>query len=233
MRGEGDILDAEGFQIDRHFACRLDSIEVERNLFAFGDGGDFLDRKEDAGFIIGPEEGNNGRVGGDGCFQLGRVEYPFFAHREPGDLVAPGGEIFAELDGGTVLHRRGDDVALVGVDGESREDGGIGCLGAAAVEDDFRRLRADEGGDLFAGGFQRGGGTASESIDAGGVAKLVSQPRKHGVAHLGINRSGGVVVEVEEFGHGGSSEYYGFFKRLRPLWQCADELMTEKGEKGV
>ena len=64
---------------------------MERHLFAFGDGGDFLNRKEDAGFVVGPEKRDNCGVGGDGCFEFNQVEFSLIINGEPGNLIATGG----------------------------------------------------------------------------------------------------------------------------------------------
>ena len=70
MCGEGDILDTEFLEVDRHLSRRLNRIEVQGNLFTCRDRGDFLDGKEDSGLVIGPEQGDDSCFGGDGVLKL-------------------------------------------------------------------------------------------------------------------------------------------------------------------
>ena len=77
------------------------------------------------------------------------------------------------------------------------EDGVVVGFGAATGEDDFLRAGADQGGDLFAGGFDGGAGLLAKGVDGGGVAVLAGEIGKHGVEDFGIDGGGGVVIEVD------------------------------------
>ena len=61
--------------------------------------------------------------------------------------------------------------------------------------------RVDEGGYLFACGLQGGFDGFRRSIAGRGVVEMVFEERKHRLQHLGVDGSGGVVIEVN---HGGS-----------------------------
>jgi hypothetical protein len=99
-------------------------------------------------------------------------------------------------------HRRvfdlgGDDAPAAGFCGRGRPtDGYVAGLGSAGGEDDLVGFRADEPRDLSAGLVDRLTGSLAERVVAGGVAVLLRQVRQHGVEHLGVDWSGGVVVEV-------------------------------------
>ena len=175
---------------------------MERNFFARSDSGDLLDGEEDAGFVIGPEQRDNGGVGGDGLIQVCRIKGSTFINREPGDLIATGCKIFAEFDGGAMLDGRGDDVALVRVNRECRQDRRVGCLGAAAIENNLGGSGSDKCGNPFTGCGQCGGRTTAKTVDARGIPKFIFQPGQHGGTHFGIDRRGGIVVEIEQVGHG-------------------------------
>ncbi len=74
-------------------------------------------------------------------------------------------------------------------------------FGAAAGEDDFLGAGTDQGGDLFAGGFNGGAGLLAEGVDGRGIAEVAGKVGKHGVEDFGLDGRGGVVIEVYAF-HG-------------------------------
>ena len=57
---EGDILDIQPGEIDRHLPRGLHGVEMERNLLLQRDGGDLLDGEEHPGLVIPPEQGDDG-----------------------------------------------------------------------------------------------------------------------------------------------------------------------------
>src|SRR5260370_41461644 len=77
------------------------------------------------------------------------------------------------------------------------EDRVIVGLGAAAGEDDLLRAGADEGGNLFAGGFDRGAGTLTGSVDRSGVSEFRGKIGQHRVEHFRLDGCGGVKIEVD------------------------------------
>ena len=70
-------------------------------------------------------------------------------------------------------------------------------FGAAAGEDDLLRARADEGGNLFAGGFDGGAGALARSMDRGRVGEFGREIGKHRVENGGFDGRGGVEIEVD------------------------------------
>ena len=72
----------------------------------------------------------------------------------------------------------------------------IARFGAAGREDNLVRLRFQEGGDLNAGTFDGVVGRFSVAVRAGWVAEVLAQIREHGVENGGVDRRGGVVVEI-------------------------------------
>lgn len=77
------------------------------------------------------------------------------------------------------------------------EDGVIVGFGAAAREDDFLGLGSDEGGNLFAGGFDGGAGALAGRVDRRGVGKVGGEIGKHRVEDLRVDGGGGVVIEID------------------------------------
>ena len=80
---------------------------------------------------------------------------------------------------------------------EDAEDGVVVGFGAAAGEDDFLGMCADESGDLFTGGFNGGASALAGSVDRGGVAKVGGEIGEHGVENLRVDGGRGVVIEVD------------------------------------
>ena len=68
------------------------------------------------------------------------------------------------------------------------------------VKDDLVRRGADQRCDLGAGGFYRVVGTAAKTVRRRRIAELAAQKGQHGVEHRGVDRRGGIVVEIDR-GH--------------------------------
>ena len=158
----------------------------------------FLDGENDARFVVGPHQRNDGGVVADRGGGLGRVELAVGIDGQPGDLVAAPGEGFAEVLGRAVLDGGGDDVPAVAVGGERALDRGVVALAAAAGEDDFLRLATEQRRDLFARGLDGPAHARAEAVGARRVAVELGQVRQHRVDDGGVEGGGGVVVEVEE-----------------------------------
>ena len=105
--------------------------------------------------------------------------------------------ILEDLFDGAVLDSGADKCAAVGSQGEGRADRGVVRLGPAARENDFPRLRPDEGGYLLPGAIDCLARLASEAVAARGIAVVIAEPRQHRLEHLGSEASCGVVVEID------------------------------------
>ena len=73
----------------------------------------------------------------------------------------------------------------------------VARLGAAAGEDDLIGLRSEQLGHLGAGTVDGVVGGLAVNVGAGRVAEVVAEKRQHGVDDGGVERGGGVVVEVD------------------------------------
>ncbi len=80
---------------------------------------------------------------------------------------------------------------------DDAKNGVIVGFGAAAGEDDFLGTCADEGGDLFARGFDGGAGALAGRVDRGGVAKIGGEIGEHRVENFRLDGGRGVVIEVD------------------------------------
>jgi len=110
-------------------------------------------------------------------------------------------EGLAGVEYGFVFHKRGDDVRVGlrrdGGRANDAEDGVIVRFGAAAGEKDLLGTRAEECGDLLPRRFHGSAGVLPEGVDGGSVGEFGREIGQHGVEHLGLDRCGGVVIEVD------------------------------------
>ena len=83
------------------------------------------------------------------------------------------------------------------VDPHRAANGDVARFGAAAGKDDFVGRGADQGRDLGARCFYRVVGAAAKTVRRRRIAELAAQIWQHGVEHRGIDRRGGVVVEID------------------------------------
>ena len=104
MCRERDILGSERLEVDRHLPCGLHGIEMQGNFLACRNGGDFLNGENNACLVIRPEKRDDGSFGRDGRFKVIGIKLSPAVNGKPGDFVAAGREVFAELDRGAVLH---------------------------------------------------------------------------------------------------------------------------------
>src|SRR2546422_8398317 len=79
--------------------------------------------------------------------------------------------------------------------------GKVVTLSAPGGKDDLPGLDAVEGRDLVASLVDRLPGALAQTVDARGVAELLSQVRHHCLEDLGIERRGGRMVEVHHRHH--------------------------------
>ena len=70
-------------------------------------------------------------------------------------------------------------------------------FGAATGEDNFLWACVNERSNLFARGFDRRAGTLAKRVDGRSVAKIAGEIGKHGFEDRGVDRRGGVVIEVD------------------------------------
>ena len=70
-------------------------------------------------------------------------------------------------------------------------------LRTAAGEDDLLRARADQGGDLFARGFDGCAGLLTRGVNRSGVCKFHRKIGKHGVEHFRLDGRGGVEIKID------------------------------------
>ena len=210
VAGERKEIDIQRVYVDGNFAGGLDSVRVEINLVLFGDAADFFQRVNGAELVVGVHHGDENGFRADRALEGLPIDKPFAADRQ----VCEGHTVLfrrlARIQNGFVFNG-GGDCMWSGMGGgrthsqdwlchkraEDAEDGVIVGFGAAAGEDDFLRLSADECSHLFAGGFDGGAGALAGRVDRGGVGEVGGEIGEHGVEDLGVDGRRGVVIEVD------------------------------------
>lgn len=165
------------------------------------------DGLEGAGLVVGCHDGDQHGVGGerggqgvggdDAVVVDGQVGHVHAVQAFQGAAGLQDGGVFGDL-GDNVRARAG---ATAGVAG--REDGaadgevvGFGA-GAGAGEHDLGGVGADQADDLGAGAGQRALRFRAVGVAAGGVAEVLGQVWQRSLGNAGVDRGGGVVVQVD------------------------------------
>jgi len=178
------------------FARGLHGIGMEGDAFGAADGGNFLDGKDDTGFVVGEHDGDQCGVLSDGLMNLVYFQLTGPINWNPGHFASAFFEGLPKLDIGRVFHGSGDDVAFTGLGGQGTVKSSVVTFGAATGENNLSRIRVDQSGDLLAGGLDRLGHAVAKAVGTGGVPPLLGEIRQHGFHHLGGDPRGGVVVKI-------------------------------------
>ena len=188
------------FKINNHLPGGLHRIGVENNAALGSRARHCLDREDDAGFIVGPDHGDDRRVGAQSLQVGGIIEAPAGIDRQPGHLATLAGQLLAKVFRRAVLDRGSNDVPLLRLRRERPAHRRVDRLCAPAGENHRVGLRPEKSPHLGPGFFQRFAGQPPCGMRARGIAELLAQQRPHHFAHPRIERRGRVVVEVD---HGG------------------------------
>ena len=76
------------------------------------------------------------------------------------------------------------------------KDGVVVRFRATTGEDDLLGARVDQRGNLFTRRLDGGASALPESVNRGSIAEFGGEEGKHGVEHGGLDRCGGVVIQV-------------------------------------
>jgi hypothetical protein len=176
----------------------LHRVDVERHPSRPADGADGGHRLECADLVVRGLNAHERRAIGDaGCHLVG-VDAAVSVHADDGDLEALPLEHRGRGEDRLVLHGAGHDVPAPRA-GRPRHaaHGEIVRLGAAGGEHDLARLRPEVAGDLLARLVECLARATARRVDARRVALVLRQVREHGLEHLGTDRRGGRVIEVD------------------------------------
>ena len=198
VAGQGEHVHGDLGQVDGDLAHGLDRVRVKEDAFFLGDGGQLLDGVEVAGLVVGPHDGDDGRVLPDGVPQVVRVQAAAFVNLEVGDLVAVlFRQVLAETEDRRMLHVGGDDVAFFGLGVQGGADGRVVRLGPAGGENDFGRVAIEQSGHLFPGALEVHAHLPAEAVHGGGVAVELGEVGLDGLENGRVHLGGGVVVHVD------------------------------------
>src|SRR5437867_10351165 len=96
-----------------------------------------------------------------------------------------------------MLDGRSDQMPALGLERSGgAEDGQIDAFGPAAGENDLARFAVKNGGDTVTSVIKYGPRLPPHMMHARGVAKHRPQIPQHRLPHLGIQRRGRVVIEI-------------------------------------
>ena len=184
--------------VDRNLADRLHRVGVEDHVALVTELADFGDRLDDADLVVGEHDRDQDGLVVHRPLQVVEVDQAVGLHRQIGDAIAVFLEALAGIEHRLVLGDLGDDVvAALPVHLGDALDREVVALGRAGGEDDLLGGRADQLGDLFAGGFDALLGLPAKGVVAAGrVAKLRGEVGQHRLQHSRIELAGGVVVHV-------------------------------------
>src|SRR5579863_7665869 len=183
MCGNGQQVDVVFLHVHGNLADSLHAIGCEEDAMFLGDFADFLDRVDDANFVVGIHDGDQNCFWRDGFANVFWVHAAIFTHRQVGNFKAFFFQPLAGIENCLVLDSLGDDViALFAVHFGDALDHQVVAFGGAAGEDDFLRGGANQRGDLCAGVFNSFfAGPAERMVAAGGVSKFFGEIGQHGL----------------------------------------------------
>lgn len=197
---EGNEIGVElGNRMKGDLAERLHRVGMKDHAPFAADQTKRRDRLNGAGLIVGGHDRNEGGVGADGGTQVVGIDESGGIHGQVSDAEAlAAAEVIEAVKNGVVFDGGCDQVAsLVAEAAGDTEDREIAAFGAAAGEDHLTGLATQEMGRPIPKEIQLTPGFATDVMDAGRIAKGLLEKRQHGQPHLGVERSGGVVVQID------------------------------------
>ena len=177
VRRKGKEVHPQRVGVYFQFARRLGGVGVKKHALAAANGGDFLDGKNNARFIIGRHDRDQGGVGPDGLIEQMQVQQAVGINGQEGDLAALLAQELGVFNDGGMFDRRGQQVAFARLGQQRALQRRVVAFGPATGEDDFFRLGPEQGGHLLARRLEVFGDLAAEAVGAGGIAQ---KSRKNG-----------------------------------------------------
>ena len=192
---EGEQVDAESVDVDRYLPKGLDGIDVKGNPVPARDLPKLAHGLERPHLGVGVHERDEDGVRSNGLLQILRPDHTVFVHGKIGDGEALRLQRLAGAEHGVVLDLRGHDVPGTPGGGDALDPEIVG-LRAPGGEDDLVLGHAEESRDLLTRRLQSLPRVAAEAVHARGIAESLAEVGEHGLQHLGMHRSGGVVIEI-------------------------------------
>ena len=201
----GQQIDAEFLHVQRQLARGLGGVGMQQHAFGPCESGDLPDGLQRADLVVGVHDADQIGPFRDHLSHSVGIDAAAAVHRHDGDAAAEPLEEFARLGRGGMLHGADDDVRPAAQRPKTPRS-------RAKATPLIARLLASlpppvntisSGWALSSSAtWRRACSTASwaflpRRVRAGGVAEVFPQVRQHRLNHAGIERRGGVVVEVD------------------------------------
>ena len=227
-------VDPQVVDADRDLPHGLGAVGVDKHSSTVGNLDDLPDGLDGADFVVGVHYGHQNRLGRDGLLHLlGR----YHAHTVDGKVShrpSLAFQVAADLLHGRVLDGRSDDVvARVPVRPRHAPDRVVVGLGAVAGEDDLVVVAAKHPSKLPPCQLDAFPRRPAEGVAAGGVTEVAVDVGRHGLCHLGVDRRGGIVVQVD-CGQGRASRCISPCASIRPvlIWRRTGLWLTMPATNG-
>ncbi len=163
---------------------------------------DLFHRLERACLVVGKHDGNESRVRSYGSTEVVRVDSAVTVHRENGHGDSQLQEKKGRVQNGRVFHGGSDDVEIPGASevNDAFEDGVV-RLASSGGKDDLFSPGVDKARNFLSCLLHPLFCPCAENIAAGRVAEFLRNDVLHVRGCAGVNRCGGVVIQVYEIFH--------------------------------
>ncbi len=199
MRRQRQQVDAERPDVHRDLAHRLHRVGVHQGPVLVGNRRERRDRLDGADFIVRVHHGDERCVAGYGVAEAIDRNNPCVVDREERRAPAAPGERLEGIEDRLVLDAAGDEMTpsrpFESLGGAADRE--VVGFGAAAGEDDLRRIAAHERRNRRPRLVQQRFGLLAEVMHARRVSKLVARRSHNRVDDFGRQRGRRVVVKVD------------------------------------
>jgi hypothetical protein len=184
--------------LERFFSKPLYCIGMECNSFIPTDLAKQRNRLERTDLVIGGHDGNKHGVWPEGISERIRIHEAFRRNWEASDLESLFLlEVIKALKDSVMLDGGGNQVtASILEESGCTENSQVIAFRTATREDHLTRFAPPNAGKTIAGVIQNDASLSAEVMDTGRVCVDLMERREHGLTHMGIQWSCGVVIEV-------------------------------------
>lgn len=201
VRGNGHQVNVHGVNVKGDLANSLGSIGVEEDLLGPAKLADFLKGLNDTNLVVDSHDTDDGGVGTNGSLQIRHVDQATALHWEVGHFEALVLKMPTAVEDTLVFCLAGNDVLLLA--GPAKEPGDtldahVVAFGGTAGEDDFLGVSANQISNVFPRLLNRLVCLPAVGMcPRVGVAIDVGEVGHHGIEHSGVDRGGGLHVQVD------------------------------------
>ena len=198
MAGQAHQIHRQLGHINRHAACGLRRIHMENNATRTADFANRIDVLNHANFIVDEHDRGQNGVGAQRRFKCRQIQQTIGLHIQISNFKTLALERTHGIEHGLVFgFHRNQVLALGFIKSGGALDRQVIALGGTTGPNDFTRVSVQQRRHMAArvfNGFFRF--PAPGMAAAGGVTKVLSQPRHHGIDHTGIAGRSCAVIKV-------------------------------------